>query len=162
MFTGGFPALTFSSSRQDCQNVSVQKCETESSGSQADYDGEHGSTDDDNYSGSTDYIDYSGYNEYDDYSGDGEINLWETKPLEEDDHSTDNSAIVSECKGKEDEPSCQLFRQLYRKDSSTGLWMLAVPKKTCMANDGFVCKVRLLEHNINDLHLTEILKYCSG
>ena len=31
----------------------------------------------------------------------------------------------------------------YEKDSTTGLWMLAVSKETCTASQGFVCKVRL-------------------
>ena len=30
----------------------------------------------------------------------------------------------------------------YRKDSTTGLWMVAVSEKICEANDGFVCKVK--------------------
>ena len=39
-------------------------------------------------------------------------------------------------KGEED-------KARYRKDSATGLWMVAVTEKTCEDGDGFVCKVRI-------------------
>ena len=32
-------------------------------------------------------------------------------------------------------------RAKYRKDSTTGLWMIAVTEETCKANQGFACKV---------------------
>ena len=86
----------------------------------------------------TSQTDNNGYSKKDKQSGDrdsynfvkGEESLipqvWNTRPLNEKDFNE---------LGKEE-------RAKYRKDSSTGLWMIPVTEETCMANDGFVCKVR--------------------
>ena len=52
--------------------------------------------------------------------------VWTTRPVSE--HNFNISL------GEEE-------RSKYRKDSSTGLWMIPVTEETCQANDGFVCKV---------------------
>ena len=55
--------------------------------------------------------------------------LWKTRPIEE-------QVYNRHLKEKEE-------RTNYRKDDSTGLWMVAVSEETCKANNGFVCKVGL-------------------
>ena len=93
----------------------------------------------------TSQTDNNGYSSGDEQSGDGEysddedyvnvvkreepstLQVWKTEPVQEKDFNA---------KGKEE-------RAKYRKDSSTGLWMIAVTEETCEANDGFVCRVRV-------------------
>ena len=79
----------------------------------------------------------NGYSNEDEHSGDdhnsfveGEESstpqVWKTRPVSENDF---NISLGEEERSK------------YRKDSSTGLWMIPVTEETCQANDGFVCKV---------------------
>ena len=36
------------------------------------------------------------------------------------------------------------------QDLTTGLWMIPVSKESCKASQGFVCKVRLCDFEMND------------
>ena len=55
--------------------------------------------------------------------------VWKTWPVKEEDYNW-------KYKGKEEGAK-------YVKDSTTGLWMVAVSEETCKASQGFVCKVKL-------------------
>lgn len=55
--------------------------------------------------------------------------VWKTRPLEEWEYNRHIQPKGEEAK--------------FRKDVSTGLWMIAVSEETCKVIDGFVCKVRL-------------------
>ena len=61
--------------------------------------------------------------------------MWKTWPLKEREYNQ---------KGEEEKAK-------YRKDSSTGQWLVPVTEDTCEANDGFVCKVREdVQHDDDD------------